>query len=122
MDGGFRLGALTTWTQIADAELPPQFDALKKRTPINVMIQNSSTVGDLCNASAADGVPPLLALDARVELRSAMGVRTVPLAQSSLAIAVPPVDPTRCFVCRDCAEAAQTPRQPLPRWAPAPAK
>lgn len=85
MDGGFRLGALTTWTQIADAELPPQFDALKEaaRQIGGVQIQNSGTIGgNLCNASpAADGVPPLLALDARVELRSAMGVRTVPLAQ-----------------------------------------
>jgi CO/xanthine dehydrogenase FAD-binding subunit len=85
MDGGFRLGALTTWTQIADAELPAQFDALKEaaRQIGGVQIQNSGTIGgNLCNASpAADGVPPLLALDAHVELRSATGVRTMPLAE-----------------------------------------
>ena len=47
-----------------------------------MQIQNAGTIaGNLCNASpAADGVPPLLALDARVELL-ATGVReTLPLA------------------------------------------
>jgi CO/xanthine dehydrogenase FAD-binding subunit len=48
-----------------------------------VQIQNRGTVaGNLCNASpAADGVPPLLALDAEVELTSQAGRRRVPLAQ-----------------------------------------
>jgi CO/xanthine dehydrogenase FAD-binding subunit len=85
VDGGFRLGALTTWSQIAGAELPPQFDALREaaRQVGGVQIQNSGTIGgNLCNASpAADGVPPLLALDAHVELRSATGARTLPLAK-----------------------------------------
>ena len=45
-------------------------------------IQNVGTLaGNLCNASpAADGVPPLLALDAQVELRSVRGTRVLPLA------------------------------------------
>jgi CO/xanthine dehydrogenase FAD-binding subunit len=49
----------------------------------SVQIQNRGTVaGNLCNASpAADGVPPLLALDAEVELTSAAGKRRLPLAQ-----------------------------------------
>ena len=49
----------------------------------SVQIQNRGTVaGNLCNASpAADGVPPLLALDAEVELFSLSGVRRMPLAQ-----------------------------------------
>jgi len=49
----------------------------------SVQIQNRATVaGNLCNASpAADGVPPLLALDAEVELASAEGRRRMPLAQ-----------------------------------------
>jgi len=49
----------------------------------SVQIQNRGTVaGNLCNASpAADGVPPLLALDAVVELVSAAGQRQMPLAQ-----------------------------------------
>jgi CO/xanthine dehydrogenase FAD-binding subunit len=49
----------------------------------SVQIQNRGTVaGNLCNASpAADGVPPLLALDAEVELISVSGKRRLPLAQ-----------------------------------------
>ena len=45
-------------------------------------IQNVGTIGgNLCNASpAADGIPPLLACDARVELTSAQTLREVPLA------------------------------------------
>jgi CO/xanthine dehydrogenase FAD-binding subunit len=82
--GGWRIGAATTWTAIAQADLPPAFDALGQaaREVGAIQIQNSGTIGgNLCNASpAADGVPPLLALDARVELISNAGVRVVPLA------------------------------------------
>ena len=47
-----------------------------------MQIQNAGTVGgNVCNASpAADGVPPLLALDARVELADASGTSSLPLA------------------------------------------
>ena len=46
-----------------------------------VQIQNAGTVaGNLCNASpAADGVPPLLALDAEVELPRPRGAARLPL-------------------------------------------
>ena len=83
--GEIRLGALTTWTEIASADLPRQFDALKEaaRQVGGPQIQNTGTIGgNLCNASpAADSLPPLLALHARVELRSARGVRILPLAE-----------------------------------------
>ncbi len=48
----------------------------------SLQIQNSGTIaGNLCNASpAADGVPPLLTLEASVELGSARGFREVPLS------------------------------------------
>ena len=80
-----RIGGLTTWTDVARSPLPPCFDALKEaaREVGSVQIQNRGTVaGNLCNASpAADGVPPLLALDAEVELVSKAGKRRMALGQ-----------------------------------------
>jgi CO/xanthine dehydrogenase FAD-binding subunit len=80
-----RIGGLTTWTQVIRTPLPRCFDALKAaaREVGSVQIQNRGTVaGNLCNASpAADGVPPLLALDAQVELASAAETRRIPLSQ-----------------------------------------
>src|ERR1700719_3517154 len=79
-----RIGATTTWSDIARTDLSPAFDALKvaARDVGAVQIQNRGTIaGNLCNASpAADGAPPLLALDAEVELVSNVGVRKLPLA------------------------------------------
>jgi CO/xanthine dehydrogenase FAD-binding subunit len=79
----WRIGALTTWTDVIEADLPALFDGLKRaaREVGGVQIQNRGTVaGNLCNASpAADGVPPLLALDAVVELASSRGRRELPL-------------------------------------------
>ena len=82
-DRGWRIGATTTWTDVVRADLPPAFDGLKAaaREVGSVQIQNGGTVaGNLCNASpAADGVPPLLSLDAEVELLSRAGRRTLAL-------------------------------------------
>jgi CO/xanthine dehydrogenase FAD-binding subunit len=82
---GVRIGALATWSELAAAPLPRWFDALKlaAREVGGVQIQNAGTIGgNLCNASpAADGVPPLLALGADVELASVRGVRTLPLGE-----------------------------------------
>jgi CO/xanthine dehydrogenase FAD-binding subunit len=78
-----RIGGLTTWSEVLRAPLPGCFDALKAaaREVGSVQIQNRGTVaGNLCNASpAADGVPPLLALDAEVELVSRIGTRRLRL-------------------------------------------
>lgn len=80
-----RIGGLTTWTDVIRTPLPRCFDALKgaAKEVGSVQIQNRGTVaGNLCNASpAADGVPPLLALDAEVELTSTTGSRRMPLDQ-----------------------------------------
>lgn len=80
-----RIGGLTTWSEIIRAPLPRCFDALKAaaREIGSVQIQNRGTVaGNLCNASpAADGVPPLLALDSEVELISHSGLRRLPLRE-----------------------------------------
>ncbi len=81
----FRIGALARWSELIAADLPPCFDGLKlaAREIGGVQIQNAGTVcGNLCNASpAADGVPPLLTLDAEVEIASSGGLRRVPLGR-----------------------------------------
>lgn len=108
-DGMVRIGAATTWSQIAKSDLPPAFDALKQAAKEvgSIQIQNTGTIaGNICNASpAADGVPPLLALDAKVMIASAargsrvlalsefiQGVRKTALADDELmtAILIPP--------------------------------
>lgn len=80
-----RIGGVVTWTEIITSSLPPCFDALKNaaREIGGVQIQNRGTVaGNLCNASpAADSVPPLLALDAEVELVSTAGSRRMALSE-----------------------------------------
>jgi CO/xanthine dehydrogenase FAD-binding subunit len=85
VSGEIRIGAGTTWTDIVRADLPPAFDALRAaaREIGAIQIQNRGTIGgNLCNASpAADGAPPLLILDAEVELASMRGVRRLPLSQ-----------------------------------------
>lgn len=82
-DAGLRIGAATSWTAIAEADLPPACRALQQaaRQVGGRQVQNAGTIGgNLCNASpAADGVPPLLALGAEVELASAGGVRRLGL-------------------------------------------
>jgi N-methylhydantoinase B len=82
---GVAFGALATWTDVCDAALPRAFDGLKlaAREVGGRQIQNRGTIaGNICNASpAADGVPPLLTLDAEVELASVRGRRVLPLAQ-----------------------------------------
>jgi CO/xanthine dehydrogenase FAD-binding subunit len=81
---GWRLGATTTWSELIETPLPPLFDALKQaaREVGGRQIQNAGTIaGNLCNASpAADGVPPLLALDAEVELAGRADARRLPLS------------------------------------------
>ena len=82
---GLRIGAATTWAAMAEAELPAACRALQQaaRQVGGRQVQNAGTIGgNLCNASpAADGVPPLLALGAEVELVSARGQRRLPLQQ-----------------------------------------
>jgi CO/xanthine dehydrogenase FAD-binding subunit len=85
-DGGrHRIGGAVTWSEIASADLPPAFAALQAaaREIGGIQIQNRATLaGNLCNASpAADGVPPLLVLDAEVELVSGRGSRRLPLGE-----------------------------------------
>lgn len=82
---GLRIGACASWDAVARASLPAGLACLQAaaREVGGRQIQNAGTIGgNLCNASpAADGVPPLLALDATVELASVRGVRRLPLGQ-----------------------------------------
>jgi CO/xanthine dehydrogenase FAD-binding subunit len=81
----WEFGALVTWTDIVKFELPAAFDGLKLAALEigSVQIQNRATLaGNICNASpAADGVPPLLTLDAKIRLSSHSGVRELPLSE-----------------------------------------
>ncbi len=82
-DTHYRIGALTTWSDLLRSPLPPFFQALKlaAREVGGLQIQNTGTLcGNVCNASpAADGVPPLLALEAEVELAARGGSRRLRL-------------------------------------------
>jgi N-methylhydantoinase B len=82
-DTHVRLGALTTWTDLIRADLPPAFDGYRAaaREVGGMQVQNRGTlVGNICTASpAGDGIPCLLTLDAEIELASIEGRRTVPI-------------------------------------------
>jgi CO/xanthine dehydrogenase FAD-binding subunit len=82
--GELRIGAATTWAAIGAARLPASLRALQQAARVvgGRQVQVAGTIGgNLCNASpAADGVPPLLAVEAEVELASAGGRRRLGLA------------------------------------------
>jgi CO/xanthine dehydrogenase FAD-binding subunit len=111
-----RIGGLTTWTELIKTPLPRCFDGLKAaaREIGGIQIQNRATVaGNLCNASpAADSVPPLLALDADVELASQAGTRRVRLADFIVGNRKTLLQPgeilSRIFVPRTVENAAST--------------
>jgi N-methylhydantoinase B len=96
MGDHWRIGALTTWTDLLRSDLPPLFDGLKLAAGEvgGVQIQNRGTLaGNICTASpAGDGAPNLLALDARIELASPTGRRVVAMADF--------IDGYRHTVCR----------------------
>lgn len=79
-----RFGALTTWTDLRRATLPPAFAGYQAaaREVGGAQVQNRGTlVGNVCTASpAGDGIPCLLTLDARVELASLTSSRILPIA------------------------------------------
>ncbi|WBY00558.1 FAD binding domain-containing protein [Ramlibacter tataouinensis] len=83
--GWWVIPAMTTWAQVAQAQLPPQFDGLRAAAAEvgGRQIQNQGTVaGNICNASpAADGVTALIGLDARVVVAGAAGEHEVPLQE-----------------------------------------
>jgi len=83
-EGGLRIGAATPLRKIETSQLVREkylvlFEAIRAMGA--VQIRNMGTIGgNICNASpAADTVPALLSLDARVKISSSRGERTVPL-------------------------------------------
>jgi CO/xanthine dehydrogenase FAD-binding subunit len=79
------LGAATTYTELLQPELAARVPALAEaaRTVGSPQIRNTGTIGgNLATASpAGDTLPVLFALDAQVEIASASGTRTVPVAE-----------------------------------------
>jgi CO/xanthine dehydrogenase FAD-binding subunit len=84
-DESIVIGGGTTWSELVAADLPHGFDGLKAAALEvgSIQIQNRGTIaGNLCNASpAADGVPPLLTLDAELEIQTSGARRRLPVAQ-----------------------------------------
>src|SRR6185369_7341799 len=79
------IGGGTTWSELVAADLPHGFDGLKAAALEvgSIQIQNRGTIaGNLCNASpAADGVPPLLTLDAELEIQASGTRRSLAVAE-----------------------------------------
>jgi xanthine dehydrogenase small subunit len=92
----FRFDALTTWSVLRRAELPPAFAGWQAaaREIGGAQVQNRGTlVGNICTASpAGDGAPCLLALDAEIELASIAGRHVVPFGSF--------IDGYRHTICR----------------------
>lgn len=85
-DGIVRIGAATTWDAVVQCTWLPVAlrDAAAGVGSRQIRIQGTLG-GNLCHGSpVADGVPPLLALDAEVELASVRGVRRLPLRDFAL--------------------------------------
>ena len=78
-----KIGSATTWTDIINENLPSSYDMLKAcaKEVGSIQIQNLGTIGgNICNASpAADSIPCLLALDAKLELSSMNNQRIIPV-------------------------------------------
>jgi CO/xanthine dehydrogenase FAD-binding subunit len=83
-DGRMRVGAGVTYTRLID-ELGDRLPglAIASRTVGSPQIRNRGTVGGNLGTSspAGDGLPPLLASDAEVELVSTKGVRRMPVQE-----------------------------------------
>jgi CO/xanthine dehydrogenase FAD-binding subunit len=82
-DGGLRIGASVSYTRLI-AELAGRLPglAIAARTVGSPQIRNRGTLGgNLGTASpAGDGLPPLYAMDAEVEVASLRGARRLPVA------------------------------------------
>ena len=83
-DGALHVGPLTTWAELADAELPGGLEAIAEcaRQIGDLQVRNLGTIGgSIVHADPASDMPAvLLALRARLAIRSPEGVRDLSLA------------------------------------------
>lgn len=88
--GVVRIGAGVTYTELAADPLAGLLPALAQaaRTVGSPQIRNAATIGgNVATCSpAGDGLPVLAALEADVELMSASGVRSLPIAEFMLGV------------------------------------
>jgi carbon-monoxide dehydrogenase medium subunit len=82
-NGGYRIGTLTSVTDLANTMTQPPYESLSEAARLlgSRQIQNMATVGgNICKASpGADLVPPLMCLDAELRLVGPEGERIMPL-------------------------------------------
>jgi CO/xanthine dehydrogenase FAD-binding subunit len=85
-DGEICIGAATLLSEVASSELvaelaPALAEAVSQIG--SVQTRNQGTIGgNICNASpAADSAPPLLVLDARIDVSSKAGGKTIPVGE-----------------------------------------
>ena len=83
-NGEIRIGSLTTMSEMASSPVIQEYCPVLSTAAISVgspQIRNRATIGgNLCHASpCADTVPPLIALDAILDLQSPQGIRQLPL-------------------------------------------
>ncbi|MCB7318270.1 xanthine dehydrogenase family protein subunit M [Lacrimispora sp. 210928-DFI.3.58] len=81
-ENGWEIGSMTTFAEIERSEIPFG-ESLSQSASVmgSPQIRNRGTIGGniLCASPASDGVVPLMALEARLELISVEEKRTVPL-------------------------------------------
>jgi carbon-monoxide dehydrogenase medium subunit len=82
-NGALHVGPLSTWAELADAALPAGLQAITEcaRGIGDLQVRNLGTIGgSIVHADPASDMPAvLLALGARLELRSSEGLRELPL-------------------------------------------
>lgn len=83
-DGSLVVGALTTHTEVSrNALVMNKYPFLAAACSVvgSTQIRNRGTIGgNICNGSpAADSLPPLYILDAKVHLESVIGTRVIPI-------------------------------------------
>jgi len=87
LEGGeIRIGAATPLSEVASSELVAEIVPALTEAVFqigSVQTRNQGTIGgNICNASpAADSAPPLLVLDARLDVSSKAGGRTIPVGE-----------------------------------------